>query len=367
MSVSLAQSRVNSCRRDLQRHRDRQASEEAKAARLEREVAHYEEQAARSSSASTIRSKQRSAQSKRADANRAREAVAKASKAVADAQKKLHAAEASLTTEIASEEKRARDKDRRERERAERADQAEGRRQRDRERARERQIDALRDRADDLEAKLRAAPWAQSPTEIDVLFIAASPEDEQPLRLDKEVREIQQRVRMSEHRDAVRFQWRPATQVTDLLQALNEVRPHIVHFSGHGSQDALIFEDDDGRAKRLSNSDLAHLLRISSDRIRLAVFNSCHSADHAAKACDHVDAAIGMEQPVDDHAAKVFAGQFYNALGFGKSLQEAFEQATLQVRLATGSTSGEPQLHTAPGIDPKQVYLVRPAQNEQAA
>ena len=74
-----------------------------------------------------------------------------------------------------------------------------------------------------------------------------------------------------------------------------------------------------------------------------------------------------MEQPVDDQAAKVFAGQFYNALGFGKSLREAFEQATLQVRMATGSTSGEPQLYTTPGVDASDVYLVRPDHNEQVA
>jgi hypothetical protein len=83
-------------------------------------------------------------------------------------------------------------------------------------------------------------------------------------------------------------------------------------------------------------------------------------------ACDHIDAAIGMDQPVDDDAAKVFAGQFYNALGFGRSLQEAFEQARLQMTLVHGSTSGEPQLHTAPGVDAGQVYLVRPVENEAA-
>jgi hypothetical protein len=167
-------------------------------------------------------------------------------------------------------------------------------------------------------------------------------------------------MRLSEHRDAVQFHWRPAVQVTDLLQALNEVGPHIVHFSGHGSQRALIFEDDDGLAKPLSNSDLAQLLRITIDRIRLALFNSCESSEQAGLACAHIDAAIGMAEPVDDESAKTFAAQFYNALGFGNSLEEAFEQAKLQVSLATGSQSGEPQLHTAPHVDPRQVYLVRP-------
>jgi CHAT domain len=358
---------VNSRRRELQRHRDKQASEEAKAARLEREAARYEEQAGRASSPATARSRLQSAERKRVEANRAREAAARASKAVADAQKKLNDAEAALTKEIAAQDKRARDKELRKRKRTEQTRLAEERRQRERERERERDLKALRGRADELEATLRSAPWAQSPTEIDVLFVAASPEDEQALRLDKEVREIQQRVRMSEYRNAVTFHWRLATQVTDLLQALNEVRPHVVHFSGHGSQDALIFEDADGQARPLSNSDLAQLLHISSDRIRLALFNSCHSAEQASLACDHIDAAIGMEQPVDDEAAKVFAGQFYNALGFGKSLREAFEQATLQVKLATGSTSGEPKLYAATGLDPSDVYLVRPPSKEHVA
>jgi CHAT domain len=361
MSVSLAESKIKSCRTELARHRDKQATEEARAVRLDSEAAGYEEQASRSSSASLIQSKLRSADRKRKDALRAREAAAKASKAVAAAQKKLHDAEADLARKIALEQKRTQDKEKRARVHAERERKAEKRRQQSRERELDQELAALRGQSKDLEAQLRLAPWAQSPEEVAVLFIAASPEDQQPLRLDKEVREIQQRVRMSDYREAVEFHWKPATQVADLLQALNEVRPHIVHFSGHGSQGALIFEDSDGQAKPLSNSDLAQLLHISSDRIRLAVFNSCESVEQAALACDHIDAAIGMQEPVDDEAAKVFAGQFYNALGFGKSLQEAFDQAGLQVKLTLGGSSGEPQLHTASGIEASLVYLVKPS------
>jgi hypothetical protein len=75
----------------------------------------------------------------------------------------------------------------------------------------------------------------------------------------------------------------------------------------------------------------------------------------------------GMDEPVGDEAAKVFAAQFYNALAFGKSLRDAFEQAKLQVVLATGSPSGTPQLHTAPGLDAADVYLVRPAETDAAS
>ncbi len=69
-----------------------------------------------------------------------------------------------------------------------------------------------------------------------------------------------------------------------------------------------------------------------------------------------------MDEPIDDEAAQVFAGQLYNAIGFGKSLAQAFEQARLQTSLVRNesSVSGEPRLHAAAGVDPSEVYLVRP-------
>jgi hypothetical protein len=358
MSVSFAQSKLKQIQRELERHREKQAAEEARAARLDGDAAKYEEQASRASP-TTARSRLQSAHRKHDEARRARNSAAKASKAVSDTQKKLHQVEADLAKEIGRERKRADDKATRERARAQRDREAEERRQQERDRARDRELASLRGRAEELEGRIRGAPWAASPSEIDVLFISAAPEDQEPLRLDHEVREIQERIRMSKYRDAVRFHWRPATRVTDLFQALNEVRPHVVHFSGHGDQDDLIFEDSDGYSKALGTSDLAQLLHISSDRIRLAVFNSCNSALQAERACEHIDAAIGMDRPVEDVAAKVFAGQLYNALGFGKSLEEAFEQARLQVKL-TGGDGGDPILYTTPGAVAAEIYLVKP-------
>jgi CHAT domain len=353
VSLASLQSRIKQLQRELDRHRRRQSDEEARAARLDKDGAQYEEQARRSSLASTAKSKLHFAGRKRDDAIKARAAAAKASKAYAETQQKLHRAQADLGKALAREEKQARERSERDRRAAERRQATEAR-------ARDLELAQLASEAANVRAQLDAKPWLAAPEAITVLFIAAAPEDEPPLRLDQEVREIQQRVRASEHRDAVRFEVRLATRTTDLLQALNEVRPHVVHFSGHGTQDSLVFEDEDGYARPLTNSDLAQLLHISSDRIRLAIFNSCDSARQAALACDHIDSAIGMDEPVEDDSAKIFAGQFYNALGFGKSLREAFAQAQLQVKLATGSESGAPQLHTAPGVDPDRTYLVKP-------
>lgn len=122
-----------------------------------------------------------------------------------------------------------------------------------------------------------------------------------------------------------------------------------------------MFEDDDGQTKPLTNEMLGLLLRSSSDRIRLLVLNSCHSSAQAELALDHISAAIGMDLPVADEAAKMFAGQFYNSLGFGNSLQRAFDEACFQVQAKLGALSGAPALHVAEGLDANDLILVAPS------
>src|SRR3954469_997798 len=61
------------------------------------------------------------------------------------------------------------------------------------------------------------------------------------LALDREVREIEAKIRAAEHRDQLELVTRWAVRPDDLLQSLNEHRPHIVHFSGHGSEEAAIY------------------------------------------------------------------------------------------------------------------------------
>ena len=117
-------------------------------------------------------------------------------------------------------------------------------------------------------------------------------------------------------------------------------------------------EDNDGLTRVLTTEELATLLSLSSRRIRLAVVNSCESAEHAAAAVGHLDAAIGMDQPIGDAAAQSFAGQLYRSIAFGLPLSTAFAQAVLQVRLVLGEGSGEPELFVAQGLDGDRLVVV---------
>ena len=72
---------------------------------------------------------------------------------------------------------------------------------------------------------------------IKILVLTANPRipNYKPLRLDVEVRQIEEALRRSQHRDRFQLETQLATRTKDLRRALLDHQPQIVHFSGHGS------------------------------------------------------------------------------------------------------------------------------------
>lgn len=199
------------------------------------------------------------------------------------------------------------------------------------------------------------------PEKIKVLVFAANPVDGDPLRLDQEVRDIGEKIRMARYRDVVDLESRWAVRTEDLFQALNEVKPRIVHFSGHGSYaEKLFFEDDEGNSKPVSKEAITTFISIGADHVQVVFFNACYSQAQAEAAAQHVDVSIGMNAPISDEAARIFAAQFYSAIGFGCSVQRAFEQARTQLMLEDIPEDMIPELFTREGVDTDEVVLVRP-------
>jgi hypothetical protein len=101
---------------------------------------------------------------------------------------------------------------------------------------------------------------------------------------------------------------------------------HIFHFSGHGGLSAgdgyLLFEDKEGRGKRVSGATLAHMLLGS--HVRLAVLNACQSAAlgvgdafssvAGALVRAGLPAVVAHQAPMPDHSAIDFAGGLYRAI-----------------------------------------------------
>ena len=195
---------------------------------------------------------------------------------------------------------------------------------------------------------------------LKVLFLAANPINTERLRLDVEIREITDKIRASDARDSFELISRWAVRPDDLLQALNEHRPTIVHFSGHGScTQGVILEDKNGISHPVGKEALKFLFHTLAGNIRLVVLNACFSLDQAEAIADTISCAVGTNTSIGDEAAIIFAAAFYRAIGFGCSIQEAFDQGKAALMLNNIPGAEAVNLMVKGGINASSLILLK--------
>ena len=85
---------------------------------------------------------------------------------------------------------------------------------------------------------------------------------------------------------------------------------------------------------------------------------ACFSQKEAQTVVDKVEAAIGMNTEIGDEAAIVFAAQFYSSIGFGKNLQQAFDQAKAALLLKGIAEEHTPVLYVRKGLLAQDIVMV---------
>ena len=66
-----------------------------------------------------------------------------------------------------------------------------------------------------------------------------------------------------------------------------------------------------------------------------------------------------MTDTIRDDTACVFAAQFYSSIGFGLSVEQAFNQAKAALILESIPGEDIPKLHSKDGILTSEIYLVK--------
>ncbi|HLG37851.1 MAG TPA: CHAT domain-containing protein [Nitrososphaera sp.] len=169
---------------------------------------------------------------------------------------------------------------------------------------------------------------------ISILFLAADPTDASSLRLGEELREIQEKLQLAKWREQFELHQRMSVRPADISQALLDVQPRIVHFSGHGTASgAICFENPLGDTHPIQPDALAALFEQFANQISCVVLNACYSEIQANAIAIHIDYVVGMNQAIGDKAAIAFAIGFYQALGAGRTIEEAYKLGCVQIRL----------------------------------
>ena len=167
-----------------------------------------------------------------------------------------------------------------------------------------------------------------------ILFLASDPSDASRLRLGEEHREIQEKLQLSIRRKDFILEERWSVRPGDITQAVHDVKPQIIHFSGHGTRfGELCLEDLNGKIMPVSPDALASLFQLIEDQVQCVVLNACYSEIQAKAIAAHIDYVVGMSSSIGDRAAIAFAVGFYKALGAGNTIQKAYEFGVVELKL----------------------------------
>ena len=167
-----------------------------------------------------------------------------------------------------------------------------------------------------------------------ILFLGANPKDTVRLRLDEEVKKIEQGLERAKKRDHFRLVQKWAVTDDDLRRAMLDHEPEIVHFSGHGGgEDGLKFDDGSGKTHLIAAESLARLFALCSDHVKCVVLNACYAETQAEAIVRHIDFVIGMSKDISDEASVQFSVGFYDALGAGRSFEKSFEFGKIAIDL----------------------------------
>ena len=367
------------------------AALQRKGAELTSDLAKFRDAATKASAAA--RKKRDDAARTKSDSTRRMSAVAaeREEKKVVDATKKISEVEKKIGENIRSigskqsslsgalkTEQQSRD---REDDRRRQKERAAGQ-QRDREDARRRQTE--KSHAREVAALSRPATAIRyvhvqppKPEPLRVLYLTANPESVEQtithpdgtveeigvwLRVDYEVRQVKDMLKRTKYRDLVTIEHLPAATTMDLLEGLNDFRPHVVHFSGHANALGLLMENDHGTVDGadLDFNLLGRLLGATDEPPRLLVLNACDSLAGADDLLATVPTVIAMSDEINDTSAVVFAARFYSGIASAQSVASSLEQGKVALEAASLDGSHLPEARCRDGLDLGSLVLVQP-------
>lgn len=167
-----------------------------------------------------------------------------------------------------------------------------------------------------------------------ILFLSANPWTTGRILVDEEAREIFEKLQEGSFRDRFILYNHAAIRAEDIQRLLMTYRPHILHFSGHGSKKhKIILGGLPGRGKQIERQALAGALALYRQHLQLVFLNACFTRTQARSLSAVIDYSIGSTKPIGDKEGVAFAGAFYRALAFGNSVREAFDSATAEMAL----------------------------------
>lgn len=206
----------------------------------------------------------------------------------------------------------------------------------------------------------KAAQKRTSPSQVRLALLVTNPDLQAPLQTAIEARDIQRAIQSSVNGASFAIKVVLAPTFDDLIDALNQFDPQILHFSGHGGGSALLLDNErasqDG-GEVIDFAMVARLLASTSAKVKLLVLAACDTVTGAECLLGTGRSVVAMSDSIDDEAACAFSARFYKSLADGASIRNSLEQAKLLLDQKGYDDANLPTLLTSIGKDGDRKFV----------
>ena len=172
------------------------------------------------------------------------------------------------------------------------------------------------------------------------------------LRLEEELRAIDDALQRARQRDFYEPRICPAVTFAKVLNEFDDHEPTFVHFSGYGAPSGdLILKGERSEELLVPPARIAELLEAVPKRPTLVTFATCHSRALAEAAARYAEHAIGFDGRLADDSAPLFSATLYERLASRKEVNvaRAFKLAVIACRAEGHQTVELARLFAYPG------------------
>jgi hypothetical protein len=162
-----------------------------------------------------------------------------------------------------------------------------------------------------------------------ILFLSANPIGLPNLRFDQEYKLIKEVLEQGNSHDQYELLPPSLALTKHDLSRIEQQQPYFIHFSGHGKPTGIVLTTEQNRSEILPNRSIERLFTPLKGIVKVVLFNNCYSKTQAEIISKFGIHVIGYNIAVDDSAAITFARGFYNGLGEGKTIKNAYNDAMI--------------------------------------
>jgi hypothetical protein len=213
-----------------------------------------------------------------------------------------------------------------------------------------------------------------------VLFAMANTDQKLILNLEHEFRDTEKAVKGATLRSSIKFIPKLALRYCDLSGFLEEEKPQIFHFTGHGEYilndipvpggntipggpRIYVCTDYPNQNDHLTPSTLITTLNAAKIKVRLVILNACDSKEFAKELVDGhngVDVCIATNIKIKDKPAIAYSSAFYKELAYGKTIRHAHDQGFLAAQGEDSKLNcGDIVICHRKGCNPDKIRLVK--------